>query len=96
MSLYPPKADDRDIFSQKNQQRILFEFAVLMPLEEISRFLYYDAAQGKNSNHIWNRHQSVKDICDRPHRAYGHIWSDKYGEDIDPAENFHVFNVAAA
>ena len=96
MSLYPPKADDRDIFCQKNQQRILFEFAVLMPLEEISRFLYYDAAQGKNSNHIWNCHQSVKDISDRPDSTDCHIRSDKYSKNVDPAVNFYMFHIAAA
>ena len=96
MSLYPPKADNRDIFCQKNQSRILFEFTVLMPFEEISCFFYYDTVQGKNSNHIWNRHQSVKDICNRPYCAYSHIRADKYGDDVDPTENFHMFNVATA
>ena len=96
MSLYPSKTDNRDIFYLKNEQYILFEFTVFMPLEEIFCFFYYDATQGKYGNHIWNRHQSIKDICNCPYRAYGHIRSDKYSDDIDPTENFYVLYVAAA
>lgn len=73
----------------------LFNFAFFMTFEEIPCFFYYDAIQGKNCNHIWNCHQTVKDISNCPHGTDGHIWTDKYGKNVNPAEYFYMFHIAA-
>ena len=57
------------------------------------RFCFPDnnPTQCEQCDHIWQSHQSVENISDRPHSADGHIWSDKYCKNINPAVDFHMF-----
>ena len=67
---------------------------MLSVLEKAACLPHYHTAQYKQRDHIRDRHQTVKDIRDGPYCLYGHVRSDEYCKDIQPAIGQNRFFMA--
>ena len=67
---------------------------MLSVLEKAACLPHYHTAQYKQRDHIRDRHQTVKDIRDGPYCFYGHVRSDEYCKDIQPAIGQNRFFMA--
>ena len=86
-----PGCSSRIILSSRfSRCSYLPQTPVLMAVKVVFRLLDDHTVESDQSNHIRNRHETVKDISDGPYSGNCHVRSDKYRCDIDPAVNHNA------
>ena len=86
-----PGCSSRIILSSRfSRCSYLPQTPVLMAVKVVFRLLDDHTVESDQSDHIWNRHETVKDISDGPYSGNCHVRSDKYRCDIDPAVNHNA------